>query len=183
MNRLLLPILVLLIVVLGALSLRRGPATQNAAAPATEPPRYTVRTARWQRFDADGKPMFEATADSIEYFDDESAELHTLDLTALSGGDGDPWRASAPSGHSPPGEHRLQLTGGVKGQGHWPDGEPLEFATPDLWLDPSEKRLDTTSKVTIQSPTRSAEAVGLRVDGQHSTIHLLKDVRIRYVAS
>jgi LPS export ABC transporter protein LptC len=183
MNRLLLPILVLLVVVLGALSFRRGPSTQNVAANGQEPPRYTVHTARWQRFDSEGKPMFEATADSIEYFDDESAELHTLELTALGGGDGDPWRASAPSGHSPANEHRVQLTGGVTGKGHWPDGEPLEFSTPDLWLDPTEKRLDTAAKVVIKSPTRAAEAVGLHVDGEHSTIHLLNDVRIRYVAS
>ena len=183
MNRLLLPILVLLVVVLGALSLRGGPIAEKVAAPGSEPPRYTLHAARWQRFDADGRPMFEATAERIEYFDDESANLHTLELTALAGDDAEPWRASAPTGHSPPGEHRVQLTGGVKGQGHWPDGEPLEFFTPDLWLDPSGKRLDTAAKVTIQSPSRAAEAVGLRVDGDRATIHLLNDVRIRYVAS
>jgi LPS export ABC transporter protein LptC len=182
MNRLLLPLLVLLVVVLAAVTLRGGPSTSSVSAPSQEPPRYTVRTARWQRFDVDGKPMFEATADSIEYFDDESADLHTLDLTALAGG-GEPWRAAAPLGHSPPGEHRVQLTGGVTGEGHWPDGEPLTFKTPDLWLDPAEKHLDTQSKVNIDSATRNAEATGLRVDGDQSTIHLLKDVRIRYVAS
>lgn len=182
MNRLLLPLLVLLVVILACLSFGGSRTPKTVTAAAQEPPRYTVRTARWQRFDVDGRPMFEATADSIEYFDDESADLHTLDLTALAG-NGEPWRAAAPMGHSPPGEHRLQLTGGVEGHGHWPDGEPLRFATPDLWLDPGAKTLDTTSKVTIDSDSRAAEAVGLRVDGDRSTIRLLKDVRIRYVAS
>lgn len=183
MNRLLLPLLVLLVAGLIILSFGTPREPKTAAVAGQEPPRYTVQKARWQRFDAQGKPMFEATAESIDYFDDESADLHTLDLTALAGGDGPPWRAAAPVGHSPPGEHRVQLTGGVTGQGHWPDGEALTFKTPDLWLDPEGKRLDTASQVTIESANRNAEATGLRVDGDKAVIHLLKDVRISYVAS
>lgn len=145
-------------------------------------PRYVLRGAEWSSFDEKGRLQFQGSADNIDYFDDESARMRVFALSVFAR-DGAPWIATAPEGYAPPGskQQRLQLRGGVEGRGRWPDGEDLEFRTPDLWVDTQAETLTTDAKVTLESQRRNAVARGMRVSGPKHHLSLLNDVEMRYV--
>ncbi|MGQ0700065.1 MAG: LPS export ABC transporter periplasmic protein LptC [Panacagrimonas sp.] len=173
----------LIAVILAALAIlffRSGDPTPGAVAALEDTPRYTLRGAQWRRFDLQGQMEFEGRARTIDYFDDESARLSQVELTALTGS-GSPWTASAPEGRAPAGERRVQLRGGVTGQGRWPDGEALEFTSPELWLDSAKQELTTDAAVQIESRSKQVAARGLRVRGKKQQVMLLQDVKMRYV--
>lgn len=181
MNRLLGPLFLVALLGLVLVLLRSGQPQPSAAVAQADQPRYTLRAAQWRRFDAQGRLEFEGRAQSIEYFDDESARLAQFELTAF-GASGEPWTATAPEGFAPVGAKRLRLSGGVDGQGRWPDQEPLSFRTEELWLDSTAQRLETEAPVQVRSATRQVDARGLRVEAQTRQIALLHDVKMRYVA-
>lgn len=159
----------------------RGERSTTPASDAlADQPRYTLRGANWRRFDGNGGVAFSGVAETIRYFDDETARMSGFQLTALDSG-GAPWTATAPEGFAPAGVERLQLLGGVEGRGQWPDGEPLDFRTEELWLDSAAQRLETQQPVEIRSASRKVNARGLRVGGDPLKIELLQDVRMRYV--
>lgn len=177
------PLLLVVAVALAILFLRRGEPSSVGATAEQDPPRYTVRGAQWRRFDAQGQMEFEGRAQTIAYFDDESARLATVELTALTG-TGSPWTATAPNGHAPAGlsgSGRVQLSGGVTGKGRWPDGEPLEFTTRELWLDSARQELATDAAVRIESRSKRVQARGLKVNGKTQQIVLRHQVKMRYV--
>jgi LPS export ABC transporter protein LptC len=182
LKRLLVPLAAVLGVLLVLWSLRDdgGPAEEEALGP--ELPRYVLRGAEWSRFDEKGRLEFQGSADTIDYFDDESARMRTFALSVF-GREGAPWSATAPEGYAPPGgnQQRLQLRGGVEGRGRWPDGEDLEFRTPELWVDTKAETLSTDAKVMLDSRSRNAVARGLRVAGPQQHLSLLHDVEMRYV--
>lgn len=180
MSRLLGPLLLIVLVGLAIVVLRGGQPVPAGAEAQADQPRYTLRGAQWSRFDGHGQIEFEGEAQTIDYFDDESARLTQFELTALSAG-GAPWTATAPEGFAPAGAKRLQLRGGVEGQGRWPDDEPLSFSTPEIWLDSAAQQLETEAQVQIKSQTRQADARGLRVNGKSRQIALLHNVKLRYV--
>lgn len=142
-------------------------------------PRYTLRGASWRRFDGDGGVAFTGVAETIRYYDDQTARMTGFQLTALDRG-GAPWTATAPQGFAPAGVERLQLFGGVEGRGQWPDGEALDFRTEELWLDSAAQTLETALPVEIRSASRLVDARGLRVGGDPLRFELLSDVRMRY---
>jgi LPS export ABC transporter protein LptC len=144
-------------------------------------PRYTVRGAQWRRLDPEGKPMFDARAETIDYYDDRSAKLSQIELTALAGR-GAPWKMTAPQGEALDRPQRLHLIGGVEGNGRWPDGETLAFHTPDLWMDADAEILHTESAVDLRSASRAVSGRGLRVDGKSQKLWLEHDVDVHYVA-
>ncbi len=182
MKRLLVPIAAVLAVVLVFWGLRddSGPAEEEAVG--AEQPRYVLRGAEWSSFDETGRLQFQGSADNIDYFDDESARMQKFALSVF-GREGPPWIATAPEGYAPPGgkQQRLQLRGGVEGRGRWPDGEDLEFRTPDLWVDTKTETLSTDAKVNLISRSRNGDARGLRVTGDKQQLSLLHDVEMRYV--
>ncbi|MGQ0622915.1 MAG: LPS export ABC transporter periplasmic protein LptC [Panacagrimonas sp.] len=180
MNRWFGPLFVIVLAGLAIMVMRGGQPAPSGATVQADQPRYTLRGAQWQRFDAQGQIEFEGRAQSIDYFDDESARLSQFELTALATG-GAPWTATAPEGFAPAGTRRVQLRGGVEGQGHWPDNEPLNFQTPEIWLDSAAQQLETEAKVQIQSRTRQVDARGMKVNGKSRKIDLLHDVKMRYV--
>ena len=143
---------------------------------------HVKRGAEWSSFDEAGRLQFQGSADNIDYFDDESARMRTFALTVFAR-EGTPWLATAPEGYAPPGsdQQRLQLRGGVDGHGRWPDGEELQFQTPELWVDTGAETLTTEAKVTLTSRSRNAVARGMRVVGQKQQMSLLHDVEMRYV--
>lgn len=182
MKRFAIPIVVMLAVALVFWSLRdeRGPVEEGTIG--AEQPRYILRGAEWSSFDKAGRLAFQGSADNIDYFDDESARMRTFALSVFSR-EGEPWIATAPEGYAPPGsdQQRLQLRGGVEGRGRWPDGEDLEFRTPELWVDTGAETLSTDAQVTLISRRRNAVARGLRVAGEKQHLSLLHDVEMRYV--
>jgi lipopolysaccharide export system protein LptC len=154
-----------------------------AAAPARAEaqPRYQVTDGHWIRYNERGESEFEATAERIEYFDDESARLSTLEMHSL-GGSESPWRLSAPEGYAPPhSDRRMQLRGGVRAMGHWPEGEPLNFETQYLWVDEVNRQLYTDAPVLLRGKSRSAKADGLRAAWVGRSVELLGQVRMQYV--
>lgn len=181
MTRYLAPLLLVLLAALAILSLRGGKTTPVQSAQAPQQPRYVLRGAEWRRYDGAGQAQFEGHAENIDYFDDDSARLSQFDVVVLAAR-GAPWKASAPQGYAPPdSRHRLQLSGGVKGEGRWPDGEPLTFRTPEVWVDSEAETLETTEPVELNSATRAATGTGLKINGKKQKLALLHDVELRYV--
>jgi len=182
MRRLLfaLPILIALGVLLATFREGVAPSEVTRAA-AQAAPRYKVNDARWVRYNENGQSEFEATAETIENFDDESARLSTLEMHSL-GGASSPWRISAPEGFAPPhSQNRMQLRGGVRAMGHWPEGEPLSFETPYLWVDETNRELYTDAPVLLRGKSRSAHADGLRASWVGRSIELIGKVQAQYV--
>lgn len=174
------PVIVAVLLALAMLVLRREERVAPVATVRTDPPRYVVRGAQWSRFAETGKVQFQGRADSISYFDDESARLSNIEMTTPNNAGGAPWIASAPQGRMPAKVHRVLLSGGVDGKGQWPDGEPLKFTTPELWLDSDTNELSTRAAVALESRSKQAQAQGLTVDGNRRTIALLGEVKMRY---
>ncbi|HZP12745.1 MAG TPA: LPS export ABC transporter periplasmic protein LptC [Nevskiaceae bacterium] len=182
MRRLLFALPILLAVALLVLTWRGNETAVEPSSPAAEAqPRYQLDDARWIRYDERGQPEFQASAESIEYFDDESAKLSTIEMHSL-GGASSPWRISAPRGHAPPhSQQRVQLYGGVDANGQWPQGEPLSFQTPSLWVDEKTHQIYTDAPVQLRGPGRSASAAGMRADWIGKSVELLGQVRTQYV--
>lgn len=150
----------------------------EVAAP-VELPRYNVTGAEWTRLGRGGAPEFRARAESIDYFNDDSARLHQISLDAL-GGTQSPWTLTAPEGRAPPREKRLELTGGVTARGTTNDGEPLTFDTRRLWVDLLRRELYTEATVELRTDLRRASARGLRADFDGERVQLLNDVQVDY---
>lgn len=181
MSRYLAPAIGVLLLALAFFGLRKEDGPAGEAIADAEQPRYVLRGAEWSSFDAKGALQFQGSAATIDYFDDESARLQTFALQVF-GTQGTPWTATAPEGYAPPrSRQRLQLRGGVEGRGRWPDGEPLEFRTPDLWVDTRAETISTDSRVDLESRSRSGSARGLRVAGEKQMMSLLHEVEMRYV--
>lgn len=175
------PIVVLALVILGFMGLRSGDEVPAAVAQVTEQPRYVLRGAQWSSFDEQGGVRFKGSAANIDYFDDESARMTDFEATLQATG-GASWTATAPEGYAPPrSRERMQLSGGVVGEGSWPDGEAVTFKTPDLWVDSSTESLETEARVEVQSVSRKGSARGLKLNGQTQQLTLLHDVEMRYV--
>lgn len=148
---------------------------------AAQEPRYIVRGAQWRSFDDDGELRLRGSATLINYYDDDSARMTEFEVR-ITGSDGTPWQASAPEGYAPGGgDERLQLRGGVEGQGAWPDGVALQFRTPDLWIDAQQETLETDAEVEVLGRLRQGRSRGMRVASQANQVDLLNDVEIRYV--
>ncbi|MGQ0501227.1 MAG: LPS export ABC transporter periplasmic protein LptC [Panacagrimonas sp.] len=174
------PVIVVVVLALAMLVLRKEERVAPAVAAQADPPRYTVRGAQWSRYGETGKVEFQGRAESIDYFDDESARLAKVEVTAPNTSGGAPWIASAPEGRMPAKVHRVLLSGGVDGKGQWPDGEALKFSTPELWLDSDRNELSTRAAIQLDSRSKQAQAQGLVVDGKRRTVALLGDVKMRY---
>lgn len=180
MTRYFAPLLLVLLAGLVILSLRGGKPTPVQTTLAPELPRYVLRGAQWRRYDPSGQPQFEGRATNIDYFDDDSARMSEFEVTVLAAR-GAPWKASAPQGYAPPdNRHRIQLLGGVEGQGRWPDGEPLTFRTPEVWVDSQAETIETAAAVELTSATRAARGTGLKVNEKNRRITLLHNVEMRY---
>jgi LPS export ABC transporter protein LptC len=159
------------------------PAMQVEPPPAettAQSPRYSLKGVEWTRLDAQGKPEFTATAESADYFDDESARYEQLQVTVV-GVSPKPWYLSSPSGQAPPHEKRISMQGPVEIDGNWPDGEAVNMEMAQLWVDPVRRQLQTEEGVVFKSASRSGSAKGLQADWGKQAVQLLGDVRIEYV--
>lgn len=180
-KRYLIPLLVVVLAGLAVIGLRSTGDVATATAESAEQARYVLRGAQWKNFDASGAVRFEGTAESIDYYDDESALMRRFEVTVLAD-QGSPWQVSAPEGYAPPGNrNRMQLRGGVMGEGRWPDGEALSFKTPELWVDTTAETLETSARVELQGASRSGSARGLKISGPKQRLSLSKEVEMRYV--
>lgn len=181
MSRFIAPVLFVLLAMLAMLGFRDDESAVAPVVQTEEQPRYVLRGAQWRSFDDTGKVSYEGRASNIEYFDDESARLKEFEVSLLAAR-GAPWTATAPEAYAPPGSRdRMQLRGGVEGQGRWPDGEALTFRTPELWVDAGAELLETEARVEVDSATRRAKARGLKVNGEKQKLALLHEVEMRYV--
>ncbi len=163
----------------GLLSPTAETAATHAAASSQELPRYAVTGAQWLRLNLRGEPEFRAQAQSIDYYADDSVQLHGLVLDAL-GGWTSPWHVQAPEGAARLDERSLLLSGDVLATGKTVDGEPLDFTTDRLWVDLLRRELRTESDVVLKSDFRRATARGLKADFSGERIQLLNDVQMEY---
>ena len=153
---------------------------QNSEAQPRQP-QYTLNTTEWTRFGDDGKPVFHITAQSIDYYPDQSAVLHDLTMDRLNQGDG-PWHLSSPQGEMPAHEQRVRLDNPVTVTGQFRDGRELRMTTTELWVDHDKQQIYTDKPVTvIGAGGQHAQAVGMlaRMDGEN--LQLQHDVRVDYV--
>ncbi len=171
--------LTLLALVAGALAYQgfREPASFETLAEAGRP-RYHLEGAHWRRYGDTGEPVFEATADSIDYFDDASMELSGIDLVTRGARGG--WQLNAARGRVAAGERRLLLEPQVDIHGDPKQQPGTEIHTPTLWVDWSRRTLSTTDAVVALAPGRSLEAVGMRADWSGQRVDFLQRVEVRH---
>lgn len=164
-----------------ALLLLRGfqPEPQQAAAEVGNPPRYQLQGVEWTRLDAQGQPLIRATADTVRYYDDKSAQFETLRVERL--GQGGPWNLNAPRGQMPGGEQRIRLEKPVEMTGKMKSGEDVRVETDSLWVDLERKEIATEDRVRLTGRNRAASATGMRADWNGTQVKLLKDVEVEYV--
>lgn len=175
---LLAPILLIVAAFLATLhGFRRG--EQVVETPKARQPRYQLLGAEWTRYDAQGRATLHATADTIRYYDDKSAELEHLNMDRLGSQPG-PWHLTAPRGYAPANQQRMQLTEPVKMRGQLKNGEPLELTAETLWVDYARREVYTDSAVNVTAPYREVDAVGMRADWAGTRLQLLKNVRVTY---
>jgi len=146
-------------------------------------PTYTVSGAEIMRFDITGDPVLHATASSVTYFDDQSAQASTLHLDTLRGG-AVAWQLDSPTGSMPAHQHRYLLEGPVHVVGRWPDtGETVAVDGTEVWVDPETHEFFSATPVALHSASRNGDAVGMRADWQTHRLQLLRDVRMSYVVA
>lgn len=160
-------------------SLRTTPAAVETAEAGERPPRYELQQVRWRRMGEDGQIEFRAQAARLRQYGDDSAELSELQLDALGGVDS-PWRVRAPSGTVPRQQKRIRLNGPVIADGRLTPNEPAQLTAENMWVDSTKKELSTDGPVTVQTPTRSAKARGLRTDFKGRQLNLLHEVEVTY---
>jgi LPS export ABC transporter protein LptC len=143
-------------------------------------PRYTLTNAEFSRYDNYGNPALGGTADTVDYYDDQSGIAHNLDLELLTAG-GSVWRVQAPSAELPARQRRFRLDGPVVADGRWPDNDgEITIKSNYMWVDPDARQFDTDAPVELDSPGRSGTAVGLRGDWAGRGLQLLHDVKMDY---
>jgi LPS export ABC transporter protein LptC len=157
---------------------RGAPATARDEGPR---PRYSMRNAEWTRLGADGRAEFHVTAETIDYYVDESARMSNMILDGLDGGRG-PWRLTSPAGEMPAHETRMLLKKpvvmtGLPKQG----GSAVRLTTDQMWVDSKRKELYTESPVLMTRGNEQASATGMRADWAGQKIDLLHDVKVTYV--
>lgn len=157
------------------------PVPGTATEPALPEPRYELGRAEWVRLDQQGQPQMRATAESIEYFDDRSAQLNQLVLDRLGGRDG-PWHITAPRGVVPPNQTRMKLSEPVTITGRLREGDTVKIETDRLWVDWQQRELYTEDAVVLHGSSRQARANGLRADWSGRRVELLRDVQVDYDA-
>jgi len=169
--------------IFAALTLLHGlqPAAPQAQASLAQQPRYELQGVEWTRLDIQGRPMIEAVASHLRYFDDESARFEALQVRKL-GAEGGPWTLTSPSGLMPPREKRLRLDAPVEIAGRLKNGEPVRIDAVNLWVDLQRREIYTEDRVQLHAPNRQARARGLRADWAGTQLRLLNDVEVEYVA-
>ncbi|HSW15242.1 MAG TPA: LPS export ABC transporter periplasmic protein LptC, partial [Solimonas sp.] len=160
------------------LTLLRGfqPEPPAEVAAQAQLPRYELRGVEWTRLDAQGRPLIEAVAGTIRYYDDESARFDTLEVRRL--GANGPWNLTSPDGTMPAGEERLRLNPPVLITGRLSNGEPVQIDAESLWVDLQRKEIHTEDRVQLHAPNRQARARGLRADWAGTQLRLLNDVEV-----
>lgn len=178
------PLLLVLLVAVSAIALvqytlntSQAPAALSEAG--ERPARYELSQVRWQRLNEAGQLEFRAQAVRLRQYNDDSAELSELQLDALGGLDS-PWQIRAPSGTVPSRQQRIRLNGPVIADGRLTPNEPAQLTADNLWVDSVKKELSTEGPVTVETPTRSARARGLRTDFKGRQLNLLHDVEVTY---
>ncbi|MGH8461333.1 MAG: LPS export ABC transporter periplasmic protein LptC [Stenotrophobium sp.] len=149
------------------------------AANAPQPPRYTLDTAEWTRYGDDGKPVFHIAAQTIAYYNDESAQLSNVTVDELGGAQG-VWQLSAPQGTVPAGEHRILLGKPATLNGHLKNGTPVQLVSAHLWVDNTRQLIYSNDPVQMQSGTQRAQAVGMLANWSSNSVQLLSDVKMSY---
>jgi LPS export ABC transporter protein LptC len=144
-------------------------------------PRYTMHNAEWTRLGNDGKAEFHVTATTIDYYDNESAQLSGMTMDGLDAGRG-PWTLTSPAGEMPAHEQRILLKNPVVMTGQPKQSpDPVKLTTDQMWVDSGLKQIYTESPVLMTRGAQQASATGMRADWTGQKLDLLHDVKVTYV--
>lgn len=163
---------------LGSMLSDGGGPTGDTAVAVADPPRYTVRGARWTRSDETGAPLFSVRAEALTVFASERVAIEAPRVIGL--GNHDVWSLQAPRGEVPAGTRALELTGGVTIAGQWPDGAALDGELARLTADAGNRELRSDADVRLDGPGRSMRGTGLRADWDGGRLRVLENVRMQY---
>ena len=144
-------------------------------------PLYVADRATWVRYGADGLPMLQAAAERIDYFEDHSMTLSTVNLDRLGGSQGH-WHVEAPRGIVPPDSQRMRLEPDVTVRGDAKGGLPTTIAASEVWVDWDKKLISSDRPVRAQAPGRSASASGWQSDFAATRVQMKGNVEMHYDA-
>ncbi len=173
-----LPLLLIPAILIGvATQVRQPPQAPRQDIP--EPPPeadYYLRDAQLSSMDEQGQLLYRVNAANVLHFPDQSVSLSRVEVSYLNG----PWTLTAISGHIPPGEESLQLSGDVHMRGTLRNGENVRLRTDNIRIHFAHRQIDTQSTVHMNSDTVTATATGLQTDMAGRELKLLSDVQVRY---
>ncbi len=155
----------------------------RAPAGANEEPsnnsRYELQNAEWTRYGDDGAVDLRARADRIDYYDNRSMLLTTVEMDRLGGEQGR-WQLQAAEGQVPAGESRVRLQPDVRIDGTLSSGAPAQLETRNVWVDWTRKTITSAEPVKMTSPGRELRAIGMETDWAGEHIQFKKQVEVRY---
>ncbi|ORE85462.1 hypothetical protein ATO7_14608 [Oceanococcus atlanticus] len=173
-----LPLALIPAILIGVATQVRTPGARPAAEVPKPPPEadYYIRGAQLSSMDEQGQLLYRVNAANVLHFPDDSVSMADVEVDYLNG----PWTLTARSGHIPPGEESLELSGDVKMHGTLRTGETVNLSTDSIRIRFAERLIDTESTVHMNSDSVNATATGLRTDMAGQELRLLSDVRVRY---
>ena len=172
-----LPLLLIPIILIVVASQVRHPVKVVLDIPAPPPEAdYYLRNAQLSSMDENGQLLYRVNAANVLHYPDQSISLSEVEVSYLNG----PWTLTAATGHIPPGETSLELSGDVRMQGTLRSGEAVRLRTEDIRIRFAERLIDTQSTVQMNSDTVSATATGLQTDMAGQELKLLSEVQVRY---
>ena len=173
-----LPLALIPAILIGVATQVRTPQTRPSVEVPQPPPEadYYIRGAQLSSMDESGQLLYRVNATNVLHFPDDSVSMAEVEVDYLNG----PWTLSANSGHIPPGEESLELSGDVKMHGTLRTGQTVHLRTDSIRIRFAERLIDTESTVHMNSDSVTATATGLRTDMAGQELRLLSDVRVRY---
>ncbi|MGJ8669770.1 MAG: LPS export ABC transporter periplasmic protein LptC [Oceanococcus sp.] len=172
-----LPLLLIPAILIGVATQVRQPTKHIIDIP--EPPPeadYYIRDAQLSSMDENGHLLYRVNAANVLHYPDQSISMKEVEVSYLNG----PWTLTAASGHIPPGEESLQLSGDVHMQGTLRSGEAVRLRTDDIRIRFADRLIDTQSTVHMNSDTVTATSTGLQTDMAGQELKLLSEVKVRY---
>lgn len=169
-------VLVVLALWLSSRALQTG---QSAPLSDENRPLYALEGVRWTRLDEQGRPLLQAKATEVQYYDDRSARFEGLQLQRLGGSAG-LWTLQAPVGLMPPGSERIDLERPVEMRGRLKNGDPVHVHAEAMSVDLRRRLIHSSAPVRLEAPYRQARARGLRADWEGTRVELLDQVEVEY---
>lgn len=165
-------------VVAALLILQTGAPDLDAKISPPEGVRSYMYNAKYSVLDEQGALLYQLRSDKTLYYPNKSAELDNIRLN-YRGDDRGPWQLTAPKGRIPPAEKEIYLTGGVEVTGELKSTGRVTLNTDTALARMDAETVETDDPVTITSPGRRTDAVGMKANLNSKQVLLENNVRTR----